>query len=686
MKKRSIFTKGIAAMLILSSFIILSVGGVFFAQGDPTPEQIGKALAYQITFNSDLSAAPSVVTDFRSINGYGAFSSIVVRTGDKLSYDVYIPADGNYKYGMGAMDGQYSPSWGLIRATASNDQNNNSLYSDLSASYGINKWITRTVTLTASAQNIAHIGPGTILTKADAQALASKTTTVYYRNIKIIHTDTSVSPVYVDGGFSSNDKMESNIDSALGTVSLKEVTITDSSVTSSAGSSSVSSQPTAPEAVGRALAYQIAFNSNLSAATEPIFDVRSINGYNAFSSIILNTGDKLVYDVYIPSDGNYKAGMGGIDGQVSPSWALLRANNPKDQNNNALYTDLSTAYGTNKWVTREIAVTATGQAIAHIGPGAILTKADTLTLAGKTATIYYRNIKVVHANSTVNNIYVNGGFTANTKMEGNIDGALGAISLSEVNTGDTSSSSTLSGTSDITVPSEKSLMYKINWKSAMAVPKDPMFVWHTINGQGAYADSIKVKKGDILSYDVFIPSTGNYIPGIGALDFQTSVSWNVFRYTDGSPADTNGNALYTDLKTAYGTNKWITRTFKISDKIADGNGLNYIGPSLLIGSGNYADIIALAGKTTIVYFNNIKLKHADGSVSVVYGSSTAFKSGTVVETKLTDYATIELTQINGGIGNANTGDTSGGILLIVILFGATCASLMLLSKKTKLEQ
>lgn len=180
------------------------------------------------------------------------------------------------------------------------------------------------------------------------------------------------------------------------------------------------------------LEYKVAFSSSLSGAGNPLVDFRSINGGNAFSNITVNTGDKLSYEIYIPSYGNYKYGMGAVDGQISPSWNFFRANNPVDQYGLNLYSNLLETFDTDVWIKREIPITATNQTIYHFGPSMQVFSQYYGDLAGKTVKMYYRNIKIIHANNSTENIYVNGGLTSNAQMESTINDAFGTVTMANV--------------------------------------------------------------------------------------------------------------------------------------------------------------------------------------------------------------------------------------------------------------
>jgi len=202
---------------LLSTFIfILVIFGISYDKTEASsPEIIGRALEQKIVFNQDASS-PIWQFDCRNINGGGAFMHISLKAGDILYYEVYIPSTGNYRPGFGGFDMQRSPTWGFFRTGGADpDKNGIGLFSDLTDAYGVDRWFTREFVITPEQagidENIYHIGPASLISEDTIKVLAGRTVTIYYRNIKIIHTDGTESVIYDGSRFANSARWNGDL-------------------------------------------------------------------------------------------------------------------------------------------------------------------------------------------------------------------------------------------------------------------------------------------------------------------------------------------------------------------------------------------------------------------------------------------------------------------------------------------
>jgi len=161
------------------------------------------------------------------------------------------------------------------------------------------------------------------------------------------------------------------------------------------------------------LKYQMTWDAQLPATIEDGFDWWGINWAGGLG-VTIGAGDTLVYDMYIPSDGNYVPGFGFIDVQEATSWkwlwqtdAQMEDGTIKDKNGDDLLGDMATIHGYDKWITREFVLPSefsTG-GLHHVGPYAFVNIEDTTVIAGKTTVVYFRNIYVKKADETMIHIY-----------------------------------------------------------------------------------------------------------------------------------------------------------------------------------------------------------------------------------------------------------------------------------------
>lgn len=466
----------------------------------------------------------------------------------------------------------------------------------------------------------------------------------------------------------------------------------------------------------KALKFEIQWADNVT-ASDMVVARFGLSTTQAWPLNVIYNAEKLSYEVYIPSDGNYVYGMGGFDGQSPNLPANWFPASQVDQNARATFTQLD-ELGTDKWIKRDVEFT-TDTTFWHLGPSVITSGYDMTTYSGKTSTVYYRNIKILSAggnrdiyNGTQaitsylvenNATYANkiksititdGTYTFNTAVlptstptPTTVPGVTVTPTATPTAIATPTQASTL-----MVPPTEKCLSYKIIWKNPMTQPAAPMFDWRNINGAGAFAPSFVLNEGDKLIYDVYIPTNGNYVAGMGGLDYQTANTWSTFRFFDGEQFDENGISLFSDLETEYGLDKWITREFTLSANLADGNGFQHIGPATLVGEGDYMKLLGLAGKTSVVYYKNIKVKHVDGSVSVIFNDSNELTSTEVVETHLQNFASVTLSMINDTAptdesegGSAQTSDRSSNLNTLLLLISVIAFSAIIYKKRIQVN-
>lgn len=161
------------------------------------------------------------------------------------------------------------------------------------------------------------------------------------------------------------------------------------------------------------LKYQMTWDAQLPEFIEDGFDWWGINWQGGWE-VDIGPGDTLVYDMYIPSDGNYVPGFGFFDVQEATSWHWLwKADveveevTVKDKNGDDLLGDMATIHGYDSWITREFVIPdvfATG-GLHHAGTYAFVNIEDTSAVAGNTTVVYFRNVYIERADDSIIHIY-----------------------------------------------------------------------------------------------------------------------------------------------------------------------------------------------------------------------------------------------------------------------------------------
>lgn len=398
MKKGNTIKRTIAALMTLAMMTTLFLSGTVV---NAATEDL-KALKFEIEWEDNVTTS-SILVARMGLSNTGAWPLNTLYGGEKLSYEVYIPSDGNYVYGMGGFDGQSGDlaASGYFWPASLVDQNGQPTHTQLDV-YGTDKWIKREVTF---ATNTAfwHLGPSVISQNYDMTAFSGKKSSVYYRNIKIVSAggerviyddSSSLTSYIVDGAWSFTGKA-------------KGVTVTDGTYTFQKPLYNPA-DPTVPTGIGHAAELAMHFLPDYGTTPMPSPNAYDWHGFGssagAYSGLTLNTGDKLAYSIYIPSTSEYRVGMGLMDIQTTGNWAVLTWQPPyTDQNGNLFTTDLVATYGTDHWINLEYALPSAltqGYGIQHIGPKNAFSGTELDGLKGKSSWYYITNVRITHSNGT----------------------------------------------------------------------------------------------------------------------------------------------------------------------------------------------------------------------------------------------------------------------------------------------
>lgn len=568
------------------------------------------SMAFQSSYNTDLPAAAYNWYGFGA-NG-GAYSNIKLTAGDKLSYKVYIPSGSAYVAGMAMIDLQETAAWGVLSWTGGvTDQNGNPYYSDLAALYGRDKWIELTYDLPANLTQgggIQHIGPRNNFGPDVLDALKGQNAYFYFNDVKIIHADGTADIIVPD------ETKLYNVNPADDFI-LPYATVTNRVV---------------PEAIGNAMEITLDFNDTYDTQI-PTGNVRNWYGFGnggAYAGLTLAAGDKLAYKIYIPSDGNYVSGLGMMDMQETSAWRILSdLNGIVDQNGNGYNANIAEVYGTDKWVelVYELpAAVTTGGGIQHIGPRNSFSSSLLEGLKGKSVRYYLNDVKIIHADGTESLICPPTTTMYNVNSNDDQIAAFAQQSCKEVR-------------EELTAEAIGSAV-KISLDFGSGFENVPtegnVYNWFGFGADGGAYTGLTLAAGDKLAYKIYIPSNGNYVPGMAIIDLQENAAWGVLSWQPGM-TDQNGNGQFVDLAETYGTNRWINLVYEIPANLV-GGGIQHIGPRHNFGAQYLPQ---LEGKTAYYYLTDVKLIHADGTETAIAPPETRIYN-TNANDPLCSYATV----------------------------------------------
>ncbi len=311
MKNGKTFHKALAILLTIAMMATFPLGNFSIpVKADAPGTETLKALKLEIKWSNNITATDPLVARL-GLSKTQIWPFNEIWNGEKLYYEVYIPADGNYVYGMGAMDGQSPHLPSVWLPSSFKDQRNLSPYTQLD-NMGTGRWIQREISFTTPDVYFWHLGPAVITGGGDMSQYAGKTSTIYYRNIRIKSAGGDRVIYDGTGPTVTSYSVEVNL-----TGKADSVTVTD-------GSYQFDTTP-APDFVGHATSFSMDFPANYGTEIPAgnAYDWYGFNTAGAYANLLIKTGDKLAYSMYIPSDSAYLPGMGLMDIQVLPTWAVL---------------------------------------------------------------------------------------------------------------------------------------------------------------------------------------------------------------------------------------------------------------------------------------------------------------------------------------------------------------------------
>jgi len=387
-----------------------------FDPSDPVvPDGVGYAIEFATHFKPDFGLTP--IPDNGAYYWYsfgntaGLFGSEKVKSGAVLSYELFIPDDSEFVAGMGLINFQVAGgNWTQFAAQSNlTDQNGNVYGSDYSSIYGKGEWILLEFEIPESITDqdlgMQHIGPRMSISATDLNGLEGKLAYFYLRNLKIINENSEilVAPPQTNL-YNVNTGDDTSL--AFSVTRFREVNIDQKP------QPVVDPPHETPSDIGHALKFEVQWQSGITGKTGTIFSLDSINGWEAFSHITIENGDKLAYDFYLPSDGNPIYSMGSMDLHFAnpdeTNVNLLRQISLVDQEGIAMFADLNLLHGTDQWFSRELEIEglfAPGK-IGHVGPAVFHGLSQNLgDLADKISTVYYRNIRIIHSDGSESVIF-----------------------------------------------------------------------------------------------------------------------------------------------------------------------------------------------------------------------------------------------------------------------------------------
>ena len=685
MKNGTFWKRLLASTLAVSSAATMIIGTGFSAAATDAPatEEL-RALKLEIDWKDEISVAGQLVVRLNLTHMDGEHQRITVEEGDVLSYDVYIPSDGNYVYGMGGVDGQLHPSWAYFPEIS--DKNGDARHTQLDAK-GTDKWLNREFSLDDMAGSMLwRVGPSVLTGNTDLTAMAGKVSTIYYRNIKIIHEDGTADVYFGDSTAEITENDYSFWDQAANVAERTDsLTLTDGTYTFEKETVPPfePADPTVPEDLGYAMEMALHFKPDYGDAAMPEGNAYHWYGFGAaageYSSIRVGAGDKLSYKLYIPGDSAYVPGMGVMDMQVITDWATLsKQEGLKDQNGKEYLADLKTAYGADKWI--EITYTlpeamTKGGGIQHIGPRDDFDQAALETLKNKTAYYYLKDVKIIHADGKESLIAPPQNKMYNVNAADDFVSPFAVTRTREVNA-DQKPEPEKPGPHETPSDIGHALKFEVKWLDGIKNASGTIFSSTGLDEWEGLGD-IVLKNGDTLAYDVYLPSDGNPVYSLGSLDIQFSNNEEAgaayLRML--SPSDNEGENMFTDLNTAINMDEWVTREFVIDGLMADAK-IGNVGLSIF--HGQPAVLAKLAGLTSTVYYRNIKIIHEDGTEDIIFGESKPF-SGKKVSMEATpnvegamEALITEVNRPDGGNKPATGDSAMPQAAALTILTGAAC--------------